>query len=105
MRILIIEDENPAADRLITLLKRLLSKLEILAVLDSIESSVEWFLTHTEPDLIFLDIQLADGISFGIFEHIEVRTPIIFTTAYDQFALQAFRVNSLDYLLKAHRSK
>ena len=100
MNILIIEDENPAADRLITLLKGLLSDLEILAVLDTIEASVEWFLTHSEPDLIFLDIQLADGVSFGIFEQIQIKTPIIFTTAYDQFAIQAFKVNSIDYLLK-----
>ena len=98
MKIIIIEDEKPAARRL----QRMLSRLDIEAetMLHSVKESVDWFNSNPHPDLIFLDIQLSDGISFEIFEHVEVESAIIFTTAYDEYALKAFKLNSIDYLLK-----
>jgi DNA-binding LytR/AlgR family response regulator len=98
MNVLIIEDEKPAARRL----SRLLSEkgLEVATMLHSVEESVDWFQKNPHPDLIFLDIQLSDGLSFEIFDIIEVNSAIIFTTAYDEYALQAFKLNSIDYLLK-----
>ena len=100
MNILIIEDENPAANRLLKLLKPHFQDADFHGNLDSIKSSVEWLQTYPHPDLIFCDIQLADGISFEIFEKVKLSTPVIFTTAYDQFAIKAFQVNAVDYLLK-----
>ncbi|RMG31987.1 MAG: DNA-binding response regulator [Bacteroidetes bacterium] len=99
MNILIIEDEQLAAKRLIRLLKELEPQANILEVIDTVEDSIQW-LKSNEADLIFMDIQLADGNSFSIFEAIDVFTPIIFSTAYDQYAIRAFEVNSIDYLLK-----
>jgi len=98
MNVIIIEDEKPAARRL----NRMLSKLGIEAktMLHSVEESLNWFQDNTHPDLIFLDIQLSDGLSFEIFEEIPVKSAIIFTTAYDEYALKAFKLNSIDYLLK-----
>lgn len=98
MNIIIIEDEKPSARRL----QRMLSTLDIEAevMLHSVEESIEWFQNHRHPDLIFLDIQLSDGLSFEIFEAIDIKSSIIFTTAYDEYALQAFKLNSIDYLLK-----
>ena len=98
MRVIIIEDEKPSARRL----KRMLAQLDIEAetLLHSVEESLEWFQTNKHPDLIFLDIQLSDGLSFEIFEAIDIKSAIIFTTAYDEYALQAFKLNSIDYLLK-----
>lgn len=98
MKTLIIEDEQPAARRL----KRLLSQLQISVdhMLHSVEGAVIWFKDNPAPDLIFLDIQLSDGLSFKIFEEVEVKSAIIFTTAYDEYALRAFKLNSIDYLLK-----
>ena len=98
MNIIIIEDEKPAARRLDRMLQSL--DIEVNAMLHSVEESITWFNTNTHPDLIFLDIQLSDGLSFEIFEAIEVKSVIIFTTAYDEYALQAFKLNSIDYLLK-----
>jgi len=100
MRILIIEDENLAARRLIKLVQELIPGSEIFGNLDTITSAVEWLKNNPQPDLIFLDIQLGDGISFEIFEHVPVKSPIIFCTAYDQYAIKAFKLNSIDYLLK-----
>ncbi len=100
MKILLIEDENPAAKRLISLIKEIEPRAEILDVLDSVESAVKWFKLHQEPDLVFMDIHLADGNSFLIFEQTEVKCPVIFATAYDEYAIRAFKVNSIDYLLK-----
>lgn len=100
MNILIIEDENPAAKRLMQLIKEVLPKAFLYGNLDSIESSIDWLSSNPAPDLIFCDIQLADGLSFSIFEKIEVNSPIIFTTAFDQYAIKAFKLNSIDYLLK-----
>jgi len=98
MNVIIIEDEKPAARRLDRMLQALNVKANVL--LHSVEESLEWFQKNEHPDLIFLDIQLSDGLSFEIFEKIEVKSAIIFTTAYDEYALQAFKLNSIDYLLK-----
>ncbi|RZS95841.1 LytR/AlgR family response regulator transcription factor [Cecembia calidifontis] len=100
MKILLIEDEKPAASRLQKLISELLPEAQILSPLDSIQTAVDWFMQHQAPDLIFCDIQLADGLSFEIFEKVKVSSPIIFTTAYDQYAIKAFKLNSIDYLLK-----
>lgn len=100
MKVLIVEDEGIAADRLIQLLEQLDASIEVVEHLDSVKSVVEWFESHATPDLAFFDIQLADGLSFEVFEQVEVSCPIIFTTAYDQYAIEAFKVNSIDYLLK-----
>lgn len=100
MKVLIIEDERPAAARMKQLIKELLPHAEIHGHLDSITSAVKWFKKEPTIDLIFCDIQLADGKSFEIFEQVEVTAPIIFTTAFDQYAIKAFKLNSVDYLLK-----
>ncbi|MDX5347511.1 MAG: LytTR family DNA-binding domain-containing protein [Hymenobacteraceae bacterium] len=100
MQVLIIEDEAPAARRLQQLLRDQDSGLEIADTIDSVESAVKWLNRHQQPDLIFMDIQLADGLSFEIFDQVAIRTPVIFTTAYDEYAIRAFSVNSIDYLLK-----
>jgi DNA-binding LytR/AlgR family response regulator len=100
MKVIIIEDELPAAKRLSQLLLAYPGEIEILATLDSIESSVKFLSAAHDASLIFMDIHLADGLSFGIFEQLDINTPVIFTTAYDQYALKAFKVNSIDYLLK-----
>ncbi|MGB5499753.1 MAG: LytTR family DNA-binding domain-containing protein [Maribacter sp.] len=98
MNVIIIEDEKPAARRLNRLLAAL--NVEVSTMLHSVEESIEWFQRNEHPELIFLDIQLSDGLSFEIFEAVEVQSAIIFTTAYDEYALQAFKLNSIDYLLK-----
>ena len=100
MNVLIIEDEYPAAERLQQLLSRLDEPIEVVKVLDSVESAVRWFQENRSPDLILSDIQLSDGVSFEIYEKIVVKSPIIFTTSYDEYAIQAFKVKSIDYLLK-----
>ncbi|WP_299013662.1 LytTR family DNA-binding domain-containing protein [uncultured Polaribacter sp.] len=98
MKILVIEDEKPAARRLNRMLTAL--DLEVAQMLHSVEESLDWLQNNEHPDLIFLDIQLSDGLSFEIFEEVEVKSAIIFTTAYDEYALKAFKLNSIDYLLK-----
>ena len=100
MKVVIIEDETPAANRLSKLLAVMEEDLEITACLDSIESGVRYFKQAPAVDLVFMDIQLADGLSFDIFQHTRVTAPVIFTTAFDQYTLKAFKVNSIDYLLK-----
>jgi DNA-binding LytR/AlgR family response regulator len=100
MKYLVIEDEEPAAVRLEKMIRTISPNSEKLAHLVSIKSSVEWLKINNHPDLIFMDIQLADGNSFEIFKHIQPQCPVIFVTAYDQFAIAAFKVNSIDYLLK-----
>lgn len=100
MKALIIEDEKAAVRNLIALLEEVAPDMEILDTLDSITDSIGWLENHPMPELIFLDIHLADGSAFEIFEHIGITCPIIFTTAYDEYALRAFKVNSVDYLLK-----
>jgi DNA-binding LytR/AlgR family response regulator len=98
MKVVIIEDEKPAARRL----SRMLSEFGItpITMLHSVEESVNWFYNNEHPDLLFLDIQLSDGLSFEIFDEIAIKSAIIFTTAYDEYALKAFKLNSVDYLLK-----
>lgn len=98
MNVIIIEDEKPSARRLQRMLKNL--NIEVNVLLHSVEESIDWFNKNTHPDLIFLDIQLSDGLSFEIFESIDIQSAIIFTTAYDEYALKAFKLNSIDYLLK-----
>lgn len=100
MKVLIIEDEQRAAQRLEKLIKEIDVSIEIIDQLDSIESVIEWFDTQNAPDLLFMDIHLADGSAFEIFNHTKIKKPIIFTTAYDQYAIDAFKVNAVDYLLK-----
>ena len=100
MKILIIEDEPATASRLEKMLVELLPDAKNLGVIDTVEDSISFFQKNTEPDLVFMDIHLADGNSFEIFEKIEISCPVIFTTAYDQYAIKAFQVNSIDYLLK-----
>ncbi len=100
MKVLIIEDEPQAAERLVSLLKVILPDWQVVGILDSVKRSVEWFNATSFCDLVFMDIQLADGLSFEIFEKAEVKSPVIFTTAYNEYALKAFKVNSIDYLLK-----
>ncbi len=100
MDVLIIEDEPLAAERLAALVKNLQPNVQIRASLDSVKRSVEWIAKNPGVDLIFMDIQLADGLSFEIFEKTEVKAPVIFTTAYNEYALKAFKVNSIDYILK-----
>jgi len=99
MKVLIIEDEKIAANNLETMLHQIDLNIKVQSKIDSIEESVKW-LSNNSVDLLFLDIHLADGLCFKIFEQIEIKTPVIFTTAYDQYAIRAFKVNSIDYLLK-----
>ncbi|MCR9252691.1 MAG: LytTR family DNA-binding domain-containing protein [bacterium] len=101
LRIVIIEDEESAVNRLIKELKKLEAlSFEVVVSFENVQDSVEWFRGNNEADLVFMDIQLADGVSFEIFNQVDVTIPVIFTTAYDEYALQAFKVNGLDYLLK-----
>lgn len=100
MKAIIIEDESIAAQALSLLINEIAPDIEIIAILQSIEESVEWFQKHNMPSLVLMDIHLADGSSFAIFEEVKITCPIIFTTAYDEYALKAFEVNSIDYLLK-----
>jgi len=105
MNAVIIEDEIVAAQNLQRLIAQVNGSIAIIAVLKSIEESVEWFSVHPDPDLVFMDIHLSDGSSFTIFEKVKIHAPVIFTTAYDEYALKAFEVNSIDYLLKPINSK
>ena len=100
MNVLIIEDEPRAARQLQNLLHKSSFDFTLLDIIDTVEDAVLWFSKNPSPDLVFMDIQLADGLSFEIFQKVEVVAPIIFTTAFDQYAIQAFKVNSVDYLLK-----
>ncbi len=100
MKILIIEDEKPAASRLTKLLQQHFPEADFVGSIDTVSRAVRWLGENKKPDLIFCDIQLADGISFEIFEKVKLSTPIIFTTAFDHYAIRAFQVNAVDYLLK-----
>jgi len=100
MNCLIVEDEKVAAERLVGLIKNYDPSIDVTEIVQSVKHAVQWLNTHQSPDLIFMDIQLADGLSFEIFEQTIVKTPVIFTTAYDEYALKAFKVKSIDYLLK-----
>lgn len=100
MKTVIIEDEKAAVRNLTSLLNEIKPNAEVITVLDSIEGTIEWFNSHSMPELVFMDIHLADGSAFKIFEQVEIEAPVVFTTAYDEYALQAFQVSSIDYLLK-----
>jgi two-component system LytT family response regulator len=100
MKTIIIEDEIIAAETLKSLITAIEKDIEVEVILQSIEESVEWIETHPSPDLVFMDVHLADGSAFMIFDNVEIKCPVIFTTAYDEYALKAFEVNSIDYILK-----
>lgn len=100
MNVLIVEDETAAFENLVEILHEIDSSIEVSANTESISQTVKWLQTNQAPDLILMDIHLSDGSAFSIFESIEIETPVIFTTAYDQYAINAFKVNSIDYLLK-----
>lgn len=100
MKVLIIEDEQQAVQRLEKLVREIIPDCTVLAKIDTVKRAVQWFKENPLPDLAFMDIQLADGLSFQIFEQVPVPVPVIFTTAYDEYALRAFKVNSIDYILK-----
>ncbi|HEV7349507.1 LytR/AlgR family response regulator transcription factor [Telluribacter sp.] len=105
MNLIIIEDESIAARRLKKMVQELDPAFNVIALLDSIEKSVKWLQDNPGPDLILLDIELVDGQSFEIFSQVEVQCPVIFTTAYDEYAIKAFKINSIDYLLKPIQEK
>jgi two-component system response regulator LytT len=100
MKILLIEDEDAAIRRLEKLLNEMDPTVEIAGRLDSVEASVQWLKMNPSPDLILMDIHLADGSSFEVFEHVDIKCPVVFTTAYDEYAIKAFKVNAVDYLMK-----
>ncbi len=100
MKVAIIEDEPLIAKNLSSMLKQIEPDIEIVATFDSVSSSVKWLKENKHPDLLFMDIQLADGVSFDIFSKVKIESPVIFTTAYNEYAIRAFKVNSVDYLLK-----
>ncbi|GAB3558799.1 LytR/AlgR family response regulator transcription factor [Spirosoma fluminis] len=103
MNVLIVEDEELAAEKIMDLVTQIDASLRIVGLTASVQASVEWLQNHAAPDLILMDIELADGQSFAIFEQIDVDSPVIFTTSYDEYAIRAFKVNSIDYLLKPIR--
>lgn len=99
MKALIIEDESPAAKQLVNILKKT-GTVDEIEITDSIKSTVQWLKNNSQPDIVFMDIHIADGSAFKIFDYVEITCPIIFTTAFDEYAINAFKVNSIDYLLK-----
>jgi len=105
MNAVIVEDEVVASQKLQRLLTQVAGDIHVIAVLQSVEESIEWFSLNTAPDVLFLDIHLADGSAFSIFEKVQISCPVVFTTAYDEYALKAFEVNSIDYLLKPINQK
>lgn len=105
MKVLIVEDEVRNANKLSRLLQMLDSEIEILAVVESVKECVDWLKNNEEPSLIMMDIRLEDGLCFEIFEQVEVKAPVIFTTSYDEYALKAFKVNSIDYIMKPVREE
>ncbi|MGQ8336823.1 LytR/AlgR family response regulator transcription factor [Sunxiuqinia sp. A32] len=100
MNVLVVENENPAVEGLVGLLKSIDPDINVIGITQSVESTINWFQGHADPDLIFMDIQLDDGLCFELFETMKIDIPVIFTTAYNEFMLSAFKVNSVDYLLK-----
>lgn len=105
MRVLIVEDETAAYESLVEILREIDSNIEVLGNCESVVQTIDWLHNNQVPDLIFMDIHLSDGSAFLIFEHTKVEIPIVFTTAYDQYAIEAFKVNSIDYLLKPIKSE
>lgn len=100
MKAVIIEDEEIIANVLLSKIKKLAPDVEVVALLPSLKTARKWFGEHAEPDIMFMDVQLSDGVSFEIFNHFNLKCPVVFTTAYDEYAIRAFRVNGVDYLLK-----
>lgn len=100
MKVVVVEDELAASENLVYLLGQIDPDIEVVSVLDSVKSAVRYFASAPAPDLVFMDIHLADGLSFEIFDQVKLSAPVVFTTAYNQYALKAFKVNSIDYLLK-----
>ena len=100
IKILILEDEKLNSDRVERLLSEIRKDIEVVGVLPSIKKTVDWFAINDGPDLILMDVKLADGLSFGVFDQVDIENPVIFTTAYDEYAIKAFKFNSIDYLLK-----
>jgi len=100
MKALIIEDEKLIADELQHTIRTVAGDVEILDLIPSLKAARKWFMQHAEPDIIFMDIKLGDGLSFELFDQFTLQCPIIFTTAYEEYAIRAFKVNGIDYLLK-----
>jgi DNA-binding LytR/AlgR family response regulator len=100
MKVVIIEDERPAVDNIIACLKNIEEPVKVVQILTSVNNSIKWFNENNSPDLIFMDIQLSDGVSFNIFKNCQIDCPVIFITAYDKYLIEAFEYNSIDYLLK-----
>jgi two-component system LytT family response regulator len=100
MKVVIIEDEHLTADRIRTLIEKIEPGVTVMAILDSVKNTVSWLMQHEKPDLMLMDIQLADGLSFQIFDQVNIECPVVFITAYQEYAIRAFKVNSVDYLLK-----
>ena len=100
MKALVIEDEPLIAKELVNKIQSVAKDIEVLEILPSLKTARRWFMENAEPDLMFVDIQLSDGVSFEIFEQFKLQCPVVFTTAYDEFAIRAFKVNGVDYLLK-----
>lgn len=105
MNAVIVEDELVASQKLQRLISQVADDIQVIACLQSVEESIDWFSLNTAPDMVFMDIHLADGSAFSIFEKVNITSPVIFTTAYDEYALKAFEVNSIDYLLKPISTK
>ena len=103
MKVIIIEDEVPAAEKLKSALVQCDENIQVIGILSNVEASIEWFERHSMPDLIFMDIELSDGVSFKIFDSVRISCPVIFTTAFDEYWQEAFEHNSIDYLLKPVR--
>jgi len=100
LKVLIFEDESLSAEHLVKLVQRYDPQIELLGIVESVKQGVEWFSDHPDPDLLLMDIQLSDGSCFDLFMQVKLEIPVIFTTAYNEYAIQAFKVNSIDYLLK-----
>src|SRR5690349_16388834 len=100
IKAVIIEDESLIARELQHKIAEVADDVEIIEILPSLKTAKKWFMQHAEPDLLFMDIQLSDGVSFELFDHFKLNCPVIFTTAYDEYAIRAFKVNGIDYLLK-----
>jgi DNA-binding LytR/AlgR family response regulator len=100
IKAVIIEDEQLIAKELVNKIAAVAEDVEIIEILPSLKTAKKWFMQNAEPDLLFMDIQLSDGVSFELFEHFTLGCPVIFTTAYDEYAIRAFKVNGIDYLLK-----
>jgi two-component system, LytTR family, response regulator len=100
MHVIIIEDEHLTAERIANLLKQIDPEITVISTIDTVKKAVEWFSSNAQPDLVFMDIQLADGLSFDIFDLVKIEAPVVFITAYQEYAIKAFKVHSVDYLLK-----